>query len=266
MVNVAVPDSAPVLSGAQAYRPGLQAEVQRRLRELEKDVGKSAKQLDPKEVRQLVVETLKSSIVGDMQDPHKQGKEERQRNVDLHQMLEFSEADKFIGEYKSSGMPIAELNNRMALRDTEEQGVLRAKHGTHGKNNQLQLAATTYENGKTNQGIKNLKHALPSDLYHLKHAPQTPPRQLAVSNEDESPWAFYTQEKQFMRTPIRGQVLGTQIAQYQQPTITSLTELGRSFNDVEQTIIPYDRYAVAKKFATAVAQEYVYITHASAYI
>lgn len=209
-----------------------------------------------------MVETLKSSILGNMQDPYKQSRGERQRNVDLLQMLEFSEANKFIGEYNSSVAPIARVNKRMAMRDTQQQGVLKAKQGTHGKSNQLPLAAAAYENGKTNQALKNLKHALPSDPYHLQHAPQTPPRQLAASNEDESPWAFYTQEKQFMKTPIRGQVGGTQMAQYQQPTITPPTEISPtesewSFDDVEQTIIPYDRYAVAKKFATAAAQEYV---------
>lgn len=238
------------------------------------DIGRSAKQLLPKEVRQLVVENLRAGIMADLQDPYKQDKKERQRNVDLLQVLEFAEAEKFIGEhkmeYKLSSMPNAELNKRVAMYDADAQRVLKGKQDKQEKHNQLQMTAVAYADGNKNELLKNLKHAHPSDIYHSKHAPKTPPRQLAASNDDNSSIVFYTQERQFLRTPPRGQVGGTQMAQYQKPSITSPTGSDWSCDDVQQTIVPYNTHEVAKKygnmFKTAALKEYVHITHASANI
>lgn len=247
----------------QGYKPGLHHEIKDRLDATMMSISKIQTYLLPNEAAQLAVQTLKAGIEAELRDPNKQGKGQRQRNMDLLKVLNFSEGEKFMGQYGPRAMPCDLLYKRVPKPKMHEEKIIRAhqekqtkqsKHEKQNQQNQQLMGAFSYKmpNDDKKAALMNLKHAQPGDLYHLKDIPQ--PSQTAqrtpLANYESPPNGFHTQVNQLKPIQMRGELEGPRMALYNQHSINSATE---SYEK------PYNTGA-AEAFATTAPEEYVYIT------
>ena len=244
----------------QGYKPGLHYEIKDRLDATMMSISKTQTYLLPNEAAQLAVQTLKAGIEAELRDPTKQVRGQRQRNMDLLKVIDFSEGKKFMGQYAPWAIPRDLLYKNMPKPETREKKLIRAhkekqtKQPKHEKQNQQAIGAFSYKmtNDDKKAALRDPKHAQPGDLYRLKDTPQSSQtaQRTPLAKYESPPNGFYTQVNQLKPTHMRREVEGPRMALYNQHSINSASEsYGKPCNA-----------GAAETFATAAPEEYVYIT------